>query len=121
MRIFQTVQRYLASIGYVANGHPFNIHTVGVIFQTILMTICLFMYLIRDANTSKEVVDNNLLTSTVILFIVCRMSTAHKMKSIFILIDDFEQFVNASEFNTQCEKYENTYICRKLIISFSFQ
>lgn len=99
MKILQTVQKYFATIGYDANRYPLNSDTVGEIFQRILAIICQFLYLIRHANSPKDIVDNIFMTAVAILCFISVMSTIQKMKMIFIFINEIEQIVNESEFN----------------------
>lgn len=99
MKIFQTVQMHLALMGYGANRPIININTIGEILQRTLAIICQFVYLIRHANSPKDIIDNLFMTAVAILAIISFTSTLLKKTTIFNFIDDVEKIVNESEFN----------------------
>lgn len=119
MKIFQTVQKHLASIGYRANQNPFNLQQLTIIFMGILAIFSQCVYLFFIANTTKEFLDSILMTTIGILVFISNLSTVHKTATIFIFIDSVEKGIHGSML---LSTFENEYIDQiKLNFYFWFQ
>lgn len=97
MKIFNTVQKHLASIGYRANQNPFNTQQLSIILMGIFATISQCIYLFFIAKTLKEFMDSILMTAANFLVFISNLSTIHKMATIFIFIDSIEKAINESK------------------------
>lgn len=101
MKIFQTVQKQLASIGYRPNARPFNSDIVRQCLKYSLLTTGQVVYLFNFANTPTEFINSVFVTAIGILVLSSFISTAWKMKTIFIFIEETEEVINGSEFALQ--------------------
>lgn len=97
MKIFQTVQKHLASIGYRRNERSFNNDISVQLLKSILYIMCQWVYLLHIANTPKEYMDSIFMSAVGILVNISFLSTVLKMKTIFIFIDAAENAINTSE------------------------
>lgn len=98
MKIFQTVQMHLASINYRPNERPFNNGILKQCLKSVLYISCQFVYLFNIADTPKEFMDSIFTTAVGVLVNVSFLSTALKMKTIFIFIDEVESTIETSKF-----------------------
>lgn len=57
MKILETVQKHLASIGFRPNEKPFNINQLKFIFMGLVGISSISIYLFCIANTQKECMD----------------------------------------------------------------
>ena len=98
MKIFKTVQKHLASLGYIKNQSSLNIRQLSICFLSIVAIISLSLYLFCFANTQKEFMDSIFMTVSGVLVFISNLSTANKLTTIFIFIDRTEQVINESKF-----------------------
>lgn len=104
MKIFETVQKHLASIGYAVHQSPFNIQQLRIICMGIMTIFMQCVYLFCIANTTKEFMDSILMTTAGILVFISNLSTAHKTATIFIFIERISKVVNESKFRRTFSK-----------------
>lgn len=98
MKIFQTVQRDMALIGYKADEQPFNIKQIEHGFKSIFCGTLELVYLIFVAETPKEYLVSIFMTSVGFLVFISFLNTVQKMPKIFYLIDEVEAIINESKF-----------------------
>lgn len=97
MKLFQTVQSHLASLGYNTNRNSFNLDTLGYILQLILALACQFIYFIRVDNT-KNAMDTVFMIAVTISVFISFIGTVQKMPIIFMFTSETEKVINGSEF-----------------------
>lgn len=104
MIIFQTVQKYLATIGYAANRSPINSDTISNGLAIVVAITCVTVNLCI-ANTPREFMDAIFMTAAGILVFISFISTVQKMKTIFTFISKMQTIINEGEFNFILSKF----------------
>lgn len=97
MALYQNVQKNLAFMGYSPNERPFNRKHMEIILAMAMCSSSEFIYLMQVANTPKEYMIAIFFVSTSILILIAFLSTAHKLKIFFVLIDKVQIAVNGSK------------------------
>lgn len=98
MKTFQTMQRNLALIGFERNLRPFNERHKWCVIVGSTSNVILITYLLNVANSPKEYMDSIFVVCVAILMIISQISLILKTEIIFILIDEIEEIIGASEF-----------------------
>lgn len=100
MKIFQRVQKNLASLGQRPNQSSFNKIQLWIFVKVFLTQFSLVTYIVRVANTTKEY-TSSIFTITGFSFInIARVSTLFKNATIFDFIDITGTTLNGSELNS---------------------
>lgn len=99
MKIFQTVQKHLAAIGYRPNQRPFNGDILRQCVKCVLFTTAQFVYLFYFAKTPAEFINSIFVAAIGVLVFLSFLSTNWKMDIIFIFIEETEEVINGSKFD----------------------
>ena len=105
LKIFQMVQKDLATIGYNADN-PINSKLLSEFLKLMIFTIFECVYLCHDAETPQGYMDSMLMATVIISICISFVSTVQKTAKIFIFIDEIENGINESELNTHTTSYE---------------
>lgn len=101
MKIFQTAERKLASLGITPNqslkNHPFNRQISMGSFIFAVSISSQFAFLFRFANTFMDYTASAYLIATTISIIVCFVSVVFERQKLFDIIEGFKQIVNMSK------------------------
>ena len=97
LKLFLTVKKNLASIGFSEQNRPFDREQLLRGFEGVLAMILQFVYLFHVASTVREYLESIIMTATGVGTLVAYISMNIQFDSIFILIDEVEQVVNESE------------------------
>lgn len=97
MKIFETVQKNLNTIGYNENGDPFNKRHLGIGLISVVgisLFAVQFFYCVDSSETYMRFI---LMLTMEILVFVSRVSTVFKTVTIFIFIRRFRELISKSE------------------------
>lgn len=98
MKICQTVQKQLESMGYTEIKRPFH-NSIYIIGQ-ILINISVITFLCEQvADTGREIADAMFMTATGISVFISYLSTVQNIERIFIFINEIENLINESEYH----------------------
>lgn len=114
LKTFQQVQVYLASLGHRPNQSPFNKTQLWIFAKTFLNLFLLFVYLVRESHTPKELMDSMFMLTGVFLIAIIRVSTLFKNETIFMYIDRVEETINESKLNFVHLTFKSIYIFQKV-------
>lgn len=98
MKIAQTVKRHLASMGYKVDQRPFHTEQLRLLFERLLTLILQLVHAIHVANTPRQYMETIFMIMVGTSLYISLVSTIVEMPTIFILIDDMEEVINASEY-----------------------
>lgn len=101
MKIFQTVEKKLAILGFTPNQSlETNLLNKKILMGALILAVSilsLFAFLFRLANTFMEYTKSAYLIATTIATIVCFVSVVFKMQNLFDIMVGFRQIVNMSK------------------------
>lgn len=99
MKVFQTVQKYLAYLGFNQNDqNALNSRQFFTALNMIAMFILSLLYLFVVANTPREYLDSIYMTSAGLGLMTSYFSIVYKARELFDYFDDGEQLINNSEY-----------------------
>lgn len=99
MKIFQTVQMWLALSGYDnTNRILLNKNQKWNLVAKFSQLTLLYAHLLCVADSPEEYMGSILFTAAATLICVSLISTILKTQELFVFIDEIEDVVNASEF-----------------------
>lgn len=104
MKLFQTVQNNLASLGYVRDHNGYRYYPFsGRHFRTTLLfssgTFSILMFLIHIANSPGEYIDSFFTFTASFSIFICHMTTSFKMMEFFAFFDGCGKVYDESKFN----------------------
>lgn len=94
MESFASVERNLASIGFVANQRPLHTEQLINVVRGTVASILQYLYLVFEANTDKEYMHSIFMTTFGIMIYTAHVSSIIKTVSLFDLFQYMEQLVN---------------------------
>lgn len=122
MKLFQAMQSYSKVMGFDRNQRPFNrivLMYFGILgFQIIFYVV----YFCTETNTCKEYNQAICFTSSAMVIANCFTTLSVKRAKAFEMIDQFEELIEKSEFNTRtrcCIEYWLKRKVRKCIFRIS--
>lgn len=95
IEFFKTHKRNLASIGFTKRDAQFHPEQSLRALEGFLACTLQCLYLLFDANSTKDYMDSIFTTAAGIIIYVGYLNTVLITDKIFILIDDIEEAVNA--------------------------
>lgn len=100
MKLFETVQRNFASVGYSLlysnQKYHLNARNMTVIFLLTINTLANGAYILYNTESFEEYLQDIYVTSTVAMVLVILMIFIALMSNVFKLIENLEQIVEKS-------------------------
>lgn len=98
MKLFQTTQNIMASVGVKKDQDAFD----KIKFWMIMISSPLFLtlqivFVFHEADTPRQYMDSIFMTTTGILVFISTLSIVFRTKKIFDTIADTERLINGSE------------------------
>lgn len=97
MKLFRTIQKYMAFRGFEKDRYPFNRTQRWYTFVSVLYHTLEIVYPFRVANTPREYMESIFMITTGISIVISSISTILKTTEIFDIIDVFELTINESQ------------------------
>lgn len=102
IKIFQIIQKNLASIGIGPNSemklHPINAKTLLISLMLTLATISIVIYISKGANTFAEFTQSAYTCSVLVLMSFVLIIMIAQLEELFKIINDCECLANISQF-----------------------
>lgn len=102
IKIFQIIQKNLASIGIGPNSetkrHPINAKTLLISLMLALATISIVIYISKGANTFAEFTQSAYTCSVLVLMSFVLIIMIAQLEELFKIINDCECLANISQF-----------------------
>lgn len=98
MRVLQVVQTNIESLGLSPTLEPFNRQVLGVLTVDVLGDTLLWIFLLHDAESSKEYMTSISYINAFSNIILSRVSTIFVTKKIFSFLDGVNELVNESKY-----------------------
>lgn len=119
MKIFRTTQKYMKYGGLMKDRGAFNIIQIWTFSKSITFLIMQVIYLVREADTSREYMDSIFMTSAGILIFISYADIAMQNDVLFHVIDELEKVINESEWlHLQSYLNSNTNSIKKNLPTF---
>lgn len=96
MKIFQTIQKKLANVGFARDQNALNRTQLEFIFKGYFLFFLFGMYPLRVASAPNEYLDWIFMSTSGILIYLSYMSIIFEMRTIFRFIDGAEEAINES-------------------------
>lgn len=121
IKIFVTVKKYLALVGFGENNSAFDRRFLINGVLGILAMILLLVHLFHVASTAREYMESIVMTMAGVVSFIAYISMHFQYANIFILINEFEEAINDSEYIVIAPIPEEEHCSRntdKFIIKF---
>lgn len=105
MEIFKRIKQNLASNGFRKDKGRFHLEQWLRTTQGLLAIVLQCIYLLFEAETTKEYMDSIFTTTVGVLVYVAYLSTVLKTKQLFIFIDGMEDAINGRKFDDKFTVY----------------
>lgn len=97
MEIFKSVKGDLVSVGFDASKRPFHREQLSKILKSCLAIILQLLYLVCDANTTREYINSILMTIVGIAVFIAYLSGIFQTTTVSDFINGYETLINGSK------------------------